>query len=140
MKLNGWKRIGIIASFVWMTGACVYTFRALSYQDLKTAQFFYSQCAKTRNEGSQNARENCWHKSEIPPMIDSSRVFNQCMEDYDATHPDRCSADSEKYAVNALPGERIAAALAAIVPVPFAWGLAYLVLFLVGWVKRGFAK
>jgi hypothetical protein len=40
----------------------------------------------------------------------------------------------------ALTNAREEAALVAFVPVPLGWGFAYLLFFLVRWVKRGFIK
>ncbi len=71
-------------------------------------------------------------------MIDSITVFNKCMEEFEAKHPDTCSTRSTEYTVNAWHDEWIAAIVVALVPVPFGWGFAYLALFLVGWIKRGF--
>jgi hypothetical protein len=138
MKINGWKRIGVIASVVWMVGAGLYTLNVTSGADLRFAASIYRQCADIRDERSQNQREYCARQGAIAPMIDSSTVFNKCMEEFAAKYPDTCSTRSTDYAVSALPGERIEAIVVALVPVPFAWGLAYLVLFLVRWVKRGF--
>lgn len=73
MKLNGWKRIGIIASVVWILGAGLTSLAELDY------------LAGT-------------------PSSDWS-----------------------------------AAAFVTFAPVPLGWGFVYLVLFLVRWVKRGFA-
>jgi hypothetical protein len=40
----------------------------------------------------------------------------------------------------AIAEGRLDAAMIGLIPVPFGWGLAYLVLFLVRWVKRGFLQ
>lgn len=37
MKLNGWKRIGIVTSVVWILGAGLYTYEAVSESDIKAA-------------------------------------------------------------------------------------------------------
>jgi hypothetical protein len=106
MKLNGWKRIGIIASVVWMLGAGLYTFTATTDSEIKTASELTLSCESAHN----------WRGS------------------------DYCDKQSTDYlATNAAKwNPRIESAIVGIVPVPFAWGLAYLVLFLVRWVKRGF--
>jgi len=37
MKLDGWKRIGILASVVWIVGAGLYTHGTTEESDIKTA-------------------------------------------------------------------------------------------------------
>jgi hypothetical protein len=74
MKLNGWKRIGIIASVVWILGAGVYTY------------------------DSEMDRANDYITS----------TFLNCESNW--------------------------------VGAGDAWGFAYLVLFIVRWVKRGFVQ
>lgn len=44
MKLNGWKRIGIIASVVWILGAGLYTNGALQESDRKAATAISLDC------------------------------------------------------------------------------------------------
>jgi hypothetical protein len=137
MKLSGWKRIGIIASVVWMIGAGICTLIVLDEKDRSTAEFFYAQCAKIRDEGRQNQSEYCWKASERKDVTYTA-LYDKCMKDYEAKNPDHCTADELSYFHEVLPGERIVAAIVGVVPVPFAWGFVYLVLFLVRWVKRGF--
>ncbi len=138
MKINGWKRIGVIASVLWMIGAGLYTLKVTRDADLGTAEFIYRQCVDIRDTTNQDRREYCGHQGARAPMIDSTTVFNKCMEEFEAKHPDTCSTRSTDYIVSAWRGEWIEAIVIALVPVPFAWGLTYLVLFLVRWVKRGF--
>jgi len=107
MKLNGWKRIGIIASVVWMVGAGPYTLWIVGKANDR--QF------------EESDRVECL------PILGSNRTIYE-----------HCVANLSNYRLSQIPYERLDAVLMAIVPVPFAWGLAYLVLFLVRWVKRGF--
>lgn len=108
MRLNGWKRIGIIASVVWILGAGLYTHGALQESDSKAAVAAALDC-----------------ESYIPKGITS---LAEC---------DKRAAD---YLAGTHSGEWIGTAVVAFVPVPLGWGFVYLVLFLVRWVKRGFAK
>ena len=121
-----------------MFGAGIYTLKITGDNDLRFFGDIYLQCADIREEGRQTQREYCARQGERAPMIDSSTVFNKCMEDYEAQHPDTCSTRTKDYAERALKREWIRAGVVAIVPVPFAWGFVYLILFLVRWVKRGF--
>lgn len=62
--------------------------------------------------------------------LESGKEFAEChkqMEDYIANHP--------------TYGELIASeSVFALIPVPLGWGLTYLILFIVAWVKRGFMR
>jgi hypothetical protein len=138
IKISGWKRIGIIASVVWMLGAGFYTLKIAGDNDARFAGDIYRQCREIYEEGRQTQSEYCAGRGERVPMIDSSTVFNKCMEDYEAQHPDTCSTRMDDYIEHTLKGEWIWAGVVAVVPVPLAWGFTYLILFLVRWVKRGF--
>ena len=141
MKIKGWQRMGIIASVIWILGAGLYTLSRLSDKDIKTAGFFYSQCASTRDESNQVHRLECEKKSERAFAVNMTAVFSKCMAPYDKEFwqtDAKCTKESEDYAVNAIPSERLGAAIVAFGPVPVAWGGAYLVIFLTRWVKRGF--
>lgn len=57
-KLNGWKRIGIIASVVWILGAGIYTFVSIKDDDVKYAQTQRKYClAEALISGECNKRE-----------------------------------------------------------------------------------
>jgi hypothetical protein len=56
------------------------------------------------------------------------------------TPDNACLKEGEKYAEDELPEERRDAALYAFIPILFGWGFVYLVLFVVRWVRRGFAS
>ena len=104
MKLSGWKRIGIIASIVWILGAGIYTFIAANNSDIKAAGEVTLSCRET------------------------------------GTLSYVCDKRGTDYLARMTPYEPLKAALAAIVPVPLGWGLSYLLLFLVRWVKHGFVQ
>ena len=105
MKINGWQRLGIIASVTWALGAYFYTF----------------------NHEQQAGIE-------LSVALDSG-----CRE----AHPEQGKQCDEKMYANVirnLPAEREDAAIVAFAPIPFAWGFAYLAVFLFRWVRRGFAR
>lgn len=140
MKINGWQRIGVVASIIWIIGAGVYTLIWLSDKDAETASFFYRQCISIRDEVSQDHRVECQRKSEQVAMIDMPRVYTECMVPYDKEREQadaRCEKQNADYLANTTTGERMAAACAAIIPVPLAWGGVYLALFVFRWVRRG---
>jgi hypothetical protein len=133
MKLNGWERIGIIASVAWVVGAGVCTLNVLNDAYLKRNAFYYSECAAIRDEGNYNARVRCANG-------DGSISFNECLDAYKQQHPDICSNRAQENIPSEVSNERAGAAFVAFVPLPFAWGFLYLVLFLVRWIKRGFQE
>jgi hypothetical protein len=115
MKLNGWKRIGIIASIVWILGAGLYT----DDSELDKASQLIADI-HVRCDGNLPD----YRKDEAA----YEAAFHRC---------DKEAADSLAFAYKSA---WLAAAIVAFVPVPLGWGLVYLVLFLVRWVKRGFMR
>jgi hypothetical protein len=112
-KLNGWKRIGIIVSVLWIPCAWVHTFDSATGRASASVASAQAAC-----DGSLAGKTgDAWTKG-----------FNEC---------DRQADESLALA---LTNARQEAALIALAPVPLGWGFAYLVLFLVQWVKRGFAQ
>jgi hypothetical protein len=109
VKINGWQRIGILASVVWMVGA-----------------FFYTITQEQRVLGQLNAE---LHAS----------CFESANRHDDKAAWQACEDSSVRQMMSDLKQERVEAATVALVPVPLAWGFAYLALFLMRWVKRGFA-
>jgi hypothetical protein len=108
MRLNGWKRIGIIASVVWAIGAFVhYSGKAMD---------FYQSFANTEVQSCLDANGG----KELPDV--------------------GCLRRGEDDAVAHLPEAREEGAIYALFPIPFAWGIVYLVIFVVRWVRRGFVS
>ena len=105
MKLNGWKRIGIVASVVWVLGAGIRTLTDVQNTDIATASALTLSC-----EEANNGR---WSVE--------------------------CDKRSTDYLAEVSRDEWIETATVAFVPVPVGWGFAYLVFFLVRWVRCGFA-
>jgi hypothetical protein len=106
VKVNGWKRIGIIASVVWILGAGIYILTVVEDADIKTASGLTLSCEEAQN----------WRGSR------------------------ECDERATDYLAQSSYHERIDAAVVAFVPLPLGWGFAYLVLFLVRWIKRGFMR
>lgn len=104
IKINGWKRLGIIASVVWVIGAYFYTLNAAMERNISL----------------------------------NVEIENSCAEVHRDEPNDPCFQEAVDSAMRQLPGEREEAAIVALLPVPVAWGVTYLVLFLVRWVRRGF--
>jgi hypothetical protein len=107
MRLNGWQRIGIVASVAWAIGAYVYT---NSQQDW----------------ASQHANLCFAIERERDVRDDAEARVAECYRKFNRNLP------------IALAQQRSDAIALALVPVPLGWLLAYGVLWLVRWVRRGF--
>jgi hypothetical protein len=109
-ELNGWKRIGIVASVVWILGAGAHTYDS----EIDRASKFIASTHVACDTDLTGKTGDTWTTS-----------FNQCNKQAD---------DSLALAIT---NARLKAAFVALVPVPLGWGFIYLTLFLVRWVKRG---
>jgi hypothetical protein len=107
MKLNGWKRIGIVASVAWMLGGYLHEFDVRSDDDSKIAEMIEDNCISDQH--GQETPDNHFLKKE------------------------------QDYLNNSFASERDDALFVAFVPIPLAWGFAYLLIFIVRWIKRGFS-
>lgn len=116
---SGWKRISVILSVLWMLGAGWYTLVSEDDQWGRINASAHSTCF-------ENAERE--EMSENPENVERGKAMWT-----------RCEEDRDKHDLIQLKIVRQDAAIAAFVPVPFAWGAVYLILFLVRWVKRGFA-
>ena len=112
-KINGWKRIGIIASLVWIIGAYLYA---------------YSSAISKRSEDISSVHVTCDADLTGKTGDAYTNGFKECNKQAD---------DSLSLAIR---DARLDGVLAALVPVPLGWGFAYLVLFTAGWVRRGFMQ
>ena len=113
MKLNGWKRLGIIASVAWILGAGFHTYTSEMESASKGASFTHVVC----DENLAGKTGDAWKKG-----------F------------DECNRQADELLSVGVSNARMDAASVAFVPVPLGWALAYLILFLARWVRRGFAR
>jgi hypothetical protein len=113
MKLSGWKRIGIIASVVWILGAGVHT---------------YDSEIDRASDLIADTHVRC--DSNLPDSFKNERAYEAAFR--------QCNKKAEDSLALAIGDARLSAAIVAFVPVPFGWGFVYLVLLLLRWVKRGF--
>ncbi|HEV2417183.1 MAG TPA: hypothetical protein VGX94_05230 [Terriglobia bacterium] len=115
MKLNGWKRIGIIASVAWILGAGMYTYESGLDSAVGLGTVMSQSCDQGRDRVERSGSD--WE-----------REWRECRKNGD-----------EAVSLGVTNAE-ISAALVAFVPVPLGWGFAYLVLFLMRWVRCGFVR
>jgi hypothetical protein len=113
VKINGWKRIGIIASVVWILCAGVHTYDSEIDSASKGIASIHVAC-DSNLAGKTGDAWDTWFKA--------------------------CNKDAEESLSEAYKNAWFEAALVAFIPVPLGWCFAYLVLFLVRWVKRGFIR
>lgn len=127
VKLTGWKRIGIIASVVWILGAGLYTYVTEMDKLSQFSGFSLNQCDELV-------------RSDIDRCGKDGQIDKQC-EELAWKRWRKCNDEALDYIPKvAAPNARLVGAIVAFVPVPLGWGFAYLVLFLVRWVKRGFMR
>jgi hypothetical protein len=112
MQIGGWKRIGIVASVVWMLGGAIsyhlYEVAALDTRDMST----FNLCYKARTQGSN---------------YDGIAALKTCGQN---------SRESRSQFFETIWTDDLSVAL---VPVPLGWLAAYICLSVFRWVKRGFA-
>jgi hypothetical protein len=111
MKLTGWHRIGIIASVVWILAAYFYTF---------------SSELNARTNAIAEQHVLCDEHTADRPASEAEIIINNC------------NKTAHRNLVLGIRDARVGAVMIALGPVPLGWGLAYLVLFLTRWVRRGF--
>jgi hypothetical protein len=106
MRLNGWQRIGIVASVVWAIGGPIYVQNAADNEALATFLRVHRAC------------------------LDANNDFDRCRE----------RAKDAYDSVPRYPLLSANGAFVALVPVALGWLLAYVLVYLVRWIRAGFAK
>jgi hypothetical protein len=99
MKLNGWKRIGIVASVVWIIGAGYYTLVTVSDADSRFHVGLTIRCEEDRPNGMTETEQTKWQER-CDSFLPTGERLHQELQD-----------------------ERLEAACVAFIPVPFGWGL-----------------
>jgi len=116
MKLNGWKRIGIVASVVWILGAGYYTLVTVSATDSRFHVGLTLRCEEDRPNGMTEAEQTKWQERCDSFLPTGQRLHRE------------------------LQDEWLEAAIVAFTPVLLGWVLVYRIFFLVRWIRRGFAR
>jgi hypothetical protein len=141
MKLNGWKRIGVVASVVWILGAGFYTLHVINEQEDRYIMTLGDGCEQDHLHEVQQRNEHCYRLSLNAP--DFTTAYNKCTEDFQETTQktlDACWARVSSQATAEYSDWWIEVLAVAFIPLPFGWGVIYLVLFVVRWVTRGFMR
>jgi hypothetical protein len=63
MKINGWQRIGIVASVAWMIGAYICTFNAEEKANAKHASMIIDNCIDA-HKGQETGDNECLKQGE----------------------------------------------------------------------------
>ena len=111
MRLNGWKRLGIISSVVWILGAGFHTYTSEMDGGSKAVSFNHVVC----DANLKGKTGDAWTRG-----------------------VDECNRQADELLRVDTSNARMDAANIALFPVPLGWGLAYLILFLARWARRGF--
>lgn len=65
MKLNGWKRIGIVASVVWAIGGYFHEFHSVYDGALETYSTINTHCTERANDGASTTKDECDREFEL---------------------------------------------------------------------------
>jgi hypothetical protein len=117
MRINGWQRIGIVASVIY--AGVVYN-RTVDKAEMRYAKVRVDEEMRCEEEHSRKGESF----DQYFPTCDALGKTNGGME-----RSLRDIRESEEEAWTA-----------ALLPIPFAWGLVYFALFVVRWIKRGFVR
>ncbi len=113
LRLNGWQRIGIVLSIVWLIVVCPW----IRYGQEQHAEQEY-----------KHSYDGCVGP-EPPDKTDLKRLDIE----------ERCRADAVNM-YQLYEGSWRSAALLTLIPILIAWLFAYGLVFLVRWIRRGFVK
>jgi hypothetical protein len=105
--MNGWQRIGVILSVLWILGGG-----------------FYQRSSDMQRAGDMGgfAVRTCMETQKLKSSYD----FSRCSDEFDKT-----------FRVFAEPSWGNVA-IVAFAPVPIAWLLVYIAVWLTRWIRRGF--
>jgi hypothetical protein len=109
MRLNGWQRLGVVASVMWAIGAFL-----VGISGENRAWSYYKVCMRIVGDDDDAVRR-------------SKAV-------------DRCGVRYKNDAPAAIREQQAQAAFTALVPIPFAWFFTCVGIWIVRWIRRGFAR
>lgn len=121
-RLNGWQRIGVVASFVWAIGGAFWGF-SVGYNEYGLSVDYY-QCTA----GAQNWFEN---QDQYP----NSRRYTRDDLERDLG---KCAAENLNAQKEASLSGALYAVLLALLPIPLGWLAVYKLIALLRWIREGF--
>jgi hypothetical protein len=110
LKLNGWEKIGIIASLAWILGAGLHTLHA-----------------QIRDASKTIASDRVACDSDLSGMTDEAKKKAS----------EACNEHAQDALAAATVNARLIAVMVALLPVPVGWGVGYFGPFLAVWARRG---
>jgi hypothetical protein len=115
MKISGWQRIGVVASIIWFfAGGFIGNNLAIDNADTRTSLWFNSCVAANKRQfGEYGPYEQVW---------------TPCWNQFSSQH----SKNWEE------SGHWLVALAFALIPLPIAWLLGWLIISTTRWVARGF--
>jgi hypothetical protein len=111
MRLNGWKRIGVVISVIWLLGAFMHTYNTETKEYWDREGPLRTACI--------NANES--RKAQGWETFDCNKSYSDAW------------AAFKKQTI-------ILAAAVAVVPIPFGWLFVYLIIGITRWIKVGFIQ
>jgi hypothetical protein len=115
MRLSGWQRIGIVASILWFVVGC-FIGNEFAFDDAST---------RTRLSFDNCVAGNKRRFGEYGPY---DKVWTPCWNQY-----------SSQFMKNA-EGHWLVALAVAVIPLPIAWLLGWLLIATARWIARGFSN
>ena len=134
-RLNGWQRIGIIASVIWMLVGAVLTIKANSDEYDRQTGYGLDRCWKTADYAREQ-RFRTLDEKHLPlgAELDAARKAVQDLMDKEY------GGCADKVWVNyPRPGLTNAIAIP-LITLGVAWLLVYFLVYLVRWVRAGFRQ
>jgi hypothetical protein len=134
-RLNGWQRIGIIASVIWMLTGPVLTIKADSDEYDRQTGYGLDRCWKTADQ----AREQRFRSLDARhlPLGDELEAARKAVQDLMDQEYHGCA--DKVWANNPHPGLANAIAIP-LITLGIAWLLVYFLVGLGRWVMAGFKK
>jgi hypothetical protein len=118
-KLNGWQRIGVVLSIVWVLYGAYwgneYGLRQGDWTDL-----VYESCMDSAQTKAADAH------------------YSQPAQEQHARDDAACEQSRERDWGTSIQYHFQYAAICAFVPIPLAWGIVYGLIALVRWIRNGF--
>jgi len=130
--LNGWQRLGVIASVLWLAGGFFWGVSLYVSEQTAPVTSIYQLCMQVADQKQEN-----YYKQQA--IAQESHTSSRTADTWDADNA-KCSSEFAAQYTAAVAGRWWAALGFALVPLLFAWGLAWLCVCLFRWVHAGFAR
>jgi hypothetical protein len=120
-RLNGWQRIGIVASVVWVIAGGCWGYN-IGYHEGGDVDRDFEQC----RAGAQNWYQNQYQGTPRYTTGDLIKDLGKCKSEYIKANKEATSTGS------------LYAGLLALLPIPLGWFAVYKSIALFLWIREGF--